>query len=290
MKNSFTLEELTLAIRSSFSIAEVCRKLGISPCGGSYKVIHKLIDENNFDTSHFLGQGWNKGLKKIINKPKPLNEILTEKSYYSSDKLKKRLFKENLKEHKCEICGLSEWNGKELSLELHHINGNPTDNRIENLQILCPNCHSQTDTYRKAKSALSEKVRVESPKLKEGVHGNADINLEPSMSQVIKSDKACAETLQGKPKSKTKKEKEETYCLNCGKPTIKKRKYCSLECYHLANKGNRPDVFTLLNDFEELKSFVQVGKKYNVSDNAVRSWCIFYGILDMVKNTSRPQQ
>lgn len=285
MRHSFTLEELTLAIRSSFSIAEVCRRLNIKPCGGNYRTIHKLIDENSIDTNHFLGQGWNKGLKKVINKPKPLSEILTENSYYSSDKLKKRLFRENLKEHKCEICGLSEWNGKELSLELHHINGNPTDNRIENLQILCPNCHSQTDTYRKAKSALPEKVRVESLKFKEGVHGNADINLEPSISQDKKCDKACAETLQGKPKSK-----KVNFCLNCGKEIKNDRKYCSVECYRELNKGKRPDIFTLLKAFEEYKNFTQVGKFFNVSDNAVRSWCIFYGILDMVKNTSRPQQ
>lgn len=96
----------------------------------------------------------------------------------------------------------------------------------------------QTDTYRKAKSALSEKIGVESLKVREGVHGNADINPEPSISQ--ESDKACAETLQGKPKSK--KPKEIHYCTTCGKPIPKSRKYCSVECYRYSNKGNRPDV------------------------------------------------
>ena len=63
-------------------------------------------------------------------------------------KIKGKLIREGLKENKCEICGLiNEWNGKPLVLQLHHINGNHTDNRLENLQILCPNCHSQTDTY-----------------------------------------------------------------------------------------------------------------------------------------------
>lgn len=285
--NKFTLEELTSAIRSSFSIAEVCRKLGIAAYGGNYRTIHKMINENNLDISHFKGKKWYLNNHRHIKKTQPLENVLTKNSYYNSNKLKKRIFKENVKEKKCEICGNITWNGREIPLELHHINGDNTDNRIENLMILCPNCHAQTDTYRKAKSALLEKEEVEHLKLRESVHGNADINPEPSISQ-IKCDKACAETLQGEPKSKTKK--EETYCLNCGKPTAKKNKYCSTECYHIANKGNRPDVFTLLSDFDELKTFVKVGKKYNVSENSVRKWCNFYGVLDMVKSKSRPQQ
>lgn len=51
------------------------------------------------------------------------------------------------KEYKCECCGINEWNGQPISLQLHHINGNSRDNSLENLQILCPNCHSQTDNY-----------------------------------------------------------------------------------------------------------------------------------------------
>lgn len=51
------------------------------------------------------------------------------------------------KENKCECCGISEWNNKPITLQLHHINGNPRDNALENLQVLCPNCHTQTDNY-----------------------------------------------------------------------------------------------------------------------------------------------
>lgn len=99
----YTKEELTSAISSSFSIAEVCRKLGIAPYGSNYRTIHKLIKEYSIDTSHFIGQGWNKGLKKPIKIAKPINEILIEYSTYSSTKLKNRLFKEKLKEEKCEM-------------------------------------------------------------------------------------------------------------------------------------------------------------------------------------------
>ena len=61
--------------------------------------------------------------------------------------LKERLVKEKYLEYKCAECGITEWNGKPLSLHLDHINGINNDHRIENLRFLCPNCHSQTNTY-----------------------------------------------------------------------------------------------------------------------------------------------
>jgi 5-methylcytosine-specific restriction endonuclease McrA len=66
------------------------------------------------------------------------------------------LINEGIKEHKCELCGITEWNGKPAPIELDHINGKHTDNRIENLRILCPNCHAQTPTWRKSKSSLKQ--------------------------------------------------------------------------------------------------------------------------------------
>ena len=71
---------------------------------------------------------------------------LDKNTYYQS-RYKDLLFKFGLKENKCEICGLTEWNNKPLVCQIHHINGNRTDNRLENLQMLCPNCHSQTENY-----------------------------------------------------------------------------------------------------------------------------------------------
>ena len=89
-----------------------------------------------------------KGITKNINYYKiDLKDILVDNSTYQSSQLKNRLIKEGLKENKCEICGLSQWMNKPLSLHLHHKNGKHTDNTLSNLQILCPNCHSQTDNY-----------------------------------------------------------------------------------------------------------------------------------------------
>lgn len=143
-----TKEEVEENAKKSHSIAEMCRNFGIKASGGNYKVIHHLIDKYNIDISHFTGQGWNVGLKFKPNPPKELSEILVENSCYQSYKLKQRLLKEHLKEYKCEKCGNYEWLGLPIPLELHHINGDNRDNRLENLQLLCPNCHAQTDNYR----------------------------------------------------------------------------------------------------------------------------------------------
>lgn len=91
-----------------------------------------------------------KGSSKHHNGNKiPLNEILEDKHpQYQTFKLKERLLAEKIKEYKCECCGLTEWNGLPIPLELHHIDGDRTNHKLENLKILCLNCHAQTDTFR----------------------------------------------------------------------------------------------------------------------------------------------
>jgi 5-methylcytosine-specific restriction endonuclease McrA len=99
-----------------------------------------------------------KGIKKdMATLTIPLQDILDGKyPQYQTFKLKRRLFKEHIKENKCEICGITSWNGKPIQMELHHKDGNRTNHKLENLQILCPNCHSQTETFR-AKNLSSMK-------------------------------------------------------------------------------------------------------------------------------------
>lgn len=143
-----TNDEVRQAVSESMSIRQTLMKLDLKPIGGNYRVIKRRIKELNLDTSHFTGMGHLKGKTHNWSPKIPLEKILVEGSTYQTYKLKNRLLKEGHLTNECAECKLgSTWNGKDINHHLDHINGDNTDNRIENLRLLCPNCHSQTDTY-----------------------------------------------------------------------------------------------------------------------------------------------
>ncbi len=148
-KRTWTIQQLEEAVRGSTSFRQVLKKLGLREAGGNYFQLQKYTKELKLDTSHFTGKGWNKGLHRAFKPRMVLNQILVQNSYFQSYKLKNRLIRENLKPAHCEECGWAKTaeNGR-LPLELDHINGNVNDNRLENLRILCPNCHSLKPTHR----------------------------------------------------------------------------------------------------------------------------------------------
>lgn len=148
MKYSYSDEQLKEAVKTSLSISQVLSKLGIVCAGGNYKTVKHRIEKLNIDSSHFTGQGHLKGKNHNFNPAKKLKDILVINSYYNSNDLRKRLIKEGVKEYRCECCNNTEWLNIPIALELEHVNGINTDNRISNLKLLCPNCHAQTHTYR----------------------------------------------------------------------------------------------------------------------------------------------
>jgi rubredoxin len=148
-KRSWTEIQLKEAIKNSYSYRQVLSKLLLKPSGGNYAQLKKYIKEYNFNISHFKGKGWNRGLQFLFTPKIPLKNILVKGGNFQSYKLKNRLIKEGLKLAQCEDCGWSKksFDGR-LPLELHHIDGDTHNNRLENLQILCPNCHSLKANYR----------------------------------------------------------------------------------------------------------------------------------------------
>lgn len=138
-------EEFRAMVMAADSYSDILRQLELTTRGGSsLDILKRRIAELNCSTKHF-------GKKASINAPNikyTLDEILVENSSYTSiSRLKIRLVKENRLEYKCACCGISKWMGKPIVLQLDHINGKNNDHRIENLRFLCPNCHSQTETY-----------------------------------------------------------------------------------------------------------------------------------------------
>ncbi len=145
----WTIEDLRKAAQESTSIRQTIQKLGLVPAGGNYDQVKRYLNENKIDTKHFKGKGWSKGLSVTCQPKKDLNEILTRNSNYQSFKLKKRLFQDSIKKQYCEECGWAKQsNDGRIPLELDHINGDRKDNRLKNLRILCPNCHSLKPTHR----------------------------------------------------------------------------------------------------------------------------------------------
>ena len=124
------------------------RRLGYQPSGGMHRWIKAHIGRLGLDTSHFVGQGWARGKRpKGGFKARPIEEWLVKGSSIGGSQLLKRLIREGYKEARCEECQRERWRGHPVPLHLDHINGDPTDNRLENLRALCPNCHALTPTY-----------------------------------------------------------------------------------------------------------------------------------------------
>ena len=171
-KVNYTKELLEEKIKDCYSFAELCRRLGLKPEGSNPKTVRKKLDEFGIDYSHFTGKGWNKkGHPKYGQTGgKDISEVLINGIQYKAANLRQRLIVNGLKENKCEICGITEWQGKPITIQLHHKDGNRDNNILENLQMLCPNCHSQTHNFCRRKELLSddESAQMETSEVEAG--------------------------------------------------------------------------------------------------------------------------
>jgi len=130
---------ITKCIEENVPKASICKELHCKP-----ETLNFYLDKMNLV---YLGNQNRSGMYHYEGRVNVLDQIERYKEgkikVLTSHSLKKALIRDGIKEHKCEICGFTEWNGKEIPLELHHINENHYDNVLENLQLLCPNCHAQ---------------------------------------------------------------------------------------------------------------------------------------------------
>lgn len=151
-----TDKEFIDLVKSSLNTSEVLFKLGYTTKGNSwgYSQVKQRMIDLNLSGKDFRGKSAliNSSNLKRINK----ENLFCKNSKHNRNILRRTIIQENLLPYKCAICGITEWNGKTLSLELDHINGENNDNRLENLRFLCPNCHSQTTTYGSRNQKITE--------------------------------------------------------------------------------------------------------------------------------------
>jgi hypothetical protein len=233
----YSEEEARLAVATSLCYSEALQKLGLRPAGGNHSLFRRYVDEIwQIPTDHFDPDHARHSRLKRAARV-PLEEVLVVGSSYRRGSLKARLYEAGLRERRCEMCGQSEdWMGARMSLILDHINGVPDDNRLENLRIVCPNCAATLDTHCGRKNRLGPRP-----------------------------------------------------CARCGAefiPRNRRQAYCSRDCGTRHNVGRqdphpqtrkveRPSYEQLQADLASM-SFLAVGRKHGVSDNAVRKWLRWY--------------
>jgi hypothetical protein len=240
--------DLRVAIAGSRSWAEALRRLGYCPSGGNWKTLKKRAAALGVSTAHF--DPYAASRERTRRSRTPLNEILIEGSTYSRSWLKRRLYDEGVKEAKCELCGQDDtWRGRQMGLILDHANGVRDDNRLENLRIICPNCAATLDTHCGRKNRATVMPRN---------------------------------------------------CLRCDQsfvPKYPEQRYCSRACgsrwdrtgmkRHHPRKVQRPPHEQLLREVDRL-GYLAVGRKYGVSDNAIRKWLRQYEREELLASGQDP--
>jgi hypothetical protein len=232
----YSEDEARAAVTASLSWAETLRRLGMCASGGAQEVLKKYAQLWGISTDHFDPYAAVRGSGK--QRRRALDEILVEQSSFARNHLKERLYDAGLKQPECELCGQDElWQGRVMGMILDHINGVSNDNRLENLRIVCPNCAATLDTH-------------------------------------------CAR--------KRRVVRAEQQCLRCGgsfHPKYRTQRYCSRECGTRwdrsgvprlgARRVDRPPDAQLLREVQAI-GFSATGRRYGVSDNAIRKWLHAY--------------
>lgn len=272
-ETNYTLEEFAEAVKASGSISQVLIKLNLKPSGANYKGFYDKISQLNLSIDHFTGQAFNKGrIFGTSRKHRTIEEILVKGSKVTTSAFKERLIKAKILEYKCKICDNSEWNGKELTLHLDHINGENTDNRLENLRLLCPNCHSQTDTYagRNIKRKYLKNKCKKCETLISSKHSFCQMCFKQTQYVKVRNE------LKEIAKNQLAIEKP---CIDCGESFIA----LSDRCKKCRGKVAQPTKIQWPSK-EELQKLIweipsiQIGKNLGVSDKAIEKRCKKLGI------------
>jgi len=279
-------------VKESFSVMEVARKMGYKPSGGVHKFLKLKFKQYELDISHFKGRGWNKGMarendsrvNKIAEKiERKWEDVFRKDSDVKNSVLLRRLVSSGKREYKCFVCSNRMWQNKPLRLHLHHLNGDNTDNREENLDLVCPNCHSQTETFSRGMKNKKE----------DGCQSRWWINMSIGKRiDDVKKDRRITRKINGRiNKIDISNEKlnelvsvksviEVGKILNISEKSV--MKLCRIRGIKIPNKSFLRKKFDIdkekMIELLKTKPILQIGKMFGVSDNAIRKRCKSMGI------------
>jgi hypothetical protein len=236
----FTEEEVRKAVANALCWSDVLRALGYRPAGKNILTLQRHACRWGISTDHFDQNAARRRAGRA--RRRPLNEVLVKDSTFSRGHLKKRLYEEGLKQRQCELCGQAEnWHGRRMSLVLDHINGDARDHRIENLQIVCPNCAATLDTH------CGRNIP------RERTCAGCRQTFEPRLLR----QRYC--TLRCFNRSRAANAGRPAPTSTWGRPLLDRRTV------------PRPPYEQLMREISET-SYLAVSRKYGVSDNAIRKW------------------
>ena len=232
---NYTDQDIIRQAKQSISMADLLRSLGLKPAGGNYANMKRILQKLDIDCSHWKGHAWSKD-----------EQLKDWSDYKKASSLKPFIIKE--RGHCCESCGLTHWKNQPITLEIDHIDGDRTNNDRSNLRLLCPNCHALTDTWR-GKKNRGDRIRT------------------CNSGQRISGLSRLRKPVPPRPQKDCPK------CHQTFTPDNDNQKYCSTLCSsHSQRKVERPSIEQIHDDLKTLGSYCAVGRKYGVSDNAVRKW------------------
>lgn len=295
----YTPDELQRLLDESTGYADVLRKIGLNPKGGNPETLKKIICEYNLDETMLdknRSELYTKCAKDVIKKTTYSLEDILDGKYpnYQSARLLQRLVQEGYKEKKCERCGITEWCNRPITFQLHHKDGDHANHKFLNLEVLCPNCHSQTDTYNGRNSYIGRKCISREDRLY-NAKGEYKIICPVCGENFMRRSSQMCKHCRGKRNKKPDISKDELFklieintydtiaqMLEVDVETVS----CWYEYY--INKERKKENIVVAGDKslsrEILKqkirtmSFTKIGKEYGVSDNAIRKWCDAYNL------------
>lgn len=278
-------EAILSVVNQATSASNICDLIGIQHTNVNIKRVLDFLEEKNINPEWKQKQA-NRKPQGYWNK----DNIFTEKSYFQRSKLKDKLIEFGLKEAKCEMCGNNQWLDQQIPLQIHHINGINDNNRLENLQILCPNCHALTDNYcgkniapsnfTKSTSKTKSKEQYSKEELEEKINSPSfesitklakDLNISRSSLRNLlkKYDLVDSVKLLNKHRKKLLDSVVCEYCGKSFKPAKSGAKYCSIDCFKLASGqpiGESPTREEILSQVNNYNTMDELAKHFGYKD------------------------